>query len=126
MFTNRYPSESFTKNDYIYIIIVILYFTEILYITNLIIFDKTFCRLPHQITRKDSLRRLTEKHCDKLVQEKLDAYKKELKELQKDFYTEKAEKLAFIREEELACGLQSSVSEEDIACAKQKARKYQT
>lgn len=60
------------------------------------------------------------------MQEKLDAYKKELKELQKDFYIEKAEKLAFIREEELACGLQPSVSEEDIACAKQKARKYQT
>ncbi|XP_071578036.1 small ribosomal subunit protein uS15m [Temnothorax nylanderi] len=81
---------------------------------------------PHQITRKDSLRRLTEKHCDKLVQGKLDTYKRELKELQKDFYTEKAEKLAFIRKEELACGLQPSVSEEDIACAKLKAREYQT
>lgn len=87
---------------------------------------KTFYRLPHQITRKDSLRRLTEKHCDKLIQEKLDTYKGELKELQKNFYIEKADKLAFIREEELACGLQPSVSEEDVACAKQKARKYQT
>ncbi|XP_011869526.1 PREDICTED: 28S ribosomal protein S15, mitochondrial [Vollenhovia emeryi] len=82
--------------------------------------------LPHQITRKDSLRRLTAKHCDKLVQEKLDAYKRELKQLQKDFYIEKAEKLAFIREEELACGLQASVSQEDIACAKQNAERYQT
>lgn len=82
--------------------------------------------LPHQITRKDSLRRLTEKHCDKLVHEKLNTYKKELKELQKEFYIEKAEKLAFIREEELACGLQPSVSEEDIACAKQKAREHET
>jgi len=82
--------------------------------------------LPHQITRKDSLRRLTEKHCSKLVQEKLDVYKRELKELQKYFYVEKVEKLAFIREEELACGLQPSVSEEDIVCAKQKAREYQT
>lgn len=82
--------------------------------------------LPHQITRKDSLRRLTEKHCDKLVQEKLHVYKTELKKLQKDFYIEKAEKLAFIREEELACGLQPSISEEDIACAKQKAREYET
>ncbi|XP_018315855.1 28S ribosomal protein S15, mitochondrial [Mycetomoellerius zeteki] len=81
--------------------------------------------LPHQITRKDSLRRLTEKHCNELVQEKLDIYKKELKKLQKDFYMEKAEKLAFIREEEIACGLQPSVSEEDIAYAKQKAREYQ-
>lgn len=84
-----------------------------------------FYRLPHQITRKDSLRRLTEKHCDELVQEKLDTYKKELKELQKNFYIEKVKKLEFIREEELACGLQPSVSEEDIARAEQEARKYQ-
>ncbi|KYN14592.1 28S ribosomal protein S15, mitochondrial [Trachymyrmex cornetzi] len=82
--------------------------------------------LPHQITRKDSLRRLTQKHCNELVQEKLDIYKKELKKLQKDFYIEKAEKLAFIREEEIACGLQPSVREEDIAYTKQKAREYQT
>lgn len=81
---------------------------------------------PHQITRKESLTRLTEKHCNKLVQEKLDIYKKELKDLQKDFYMEKAEKLAFIREEELACGLQPSVSEEEIVCAKEKASKYET
>lgn len=120
MFTNRHPSESFTKYRYS----LILYFAEIL---NLIIFcTKTLYRLPHQITRKDSLKRLTEKHCDKLVQEKLDTYKRELKELQKDFYIEKAKKLAFIREEELACGLQSSVSEEDIARAEQKAREHQT
>ncbi|XP_012530728.1 28S ribosomal protein S15, mitochondrial [Monomorium pharaonis] len=82
--------------------------------------------LPHQITRKESLRRLTEKHCDKIVQEKLNIYKRKLKELQKDFYTEKAERLAFIREEELACGLKPSVSEEDIACARQKAKEHET
>ncbi|KAL6442041.1 hypothetical protein ACFW04_002403 [Cataglyphis niger] len=81
---------------------------------------------PLQITRKDSLRRLTEKHCDKLVQDKLNIYKKKLKVLQKQFYIEKAEKLAFIREEELACGLEPSVSEEDVAKAKEKAKEYQT
>ncbi|XP_011059863.1 PREDICTED: 28S ribosomal protein S15, mitochondrial, partial [Acromyrmex echinatior] len=85
---------------------------------------KPLPELPHHITRKDSLRRLTEKYCNELVQEKLDIYKKELEKLQKDFYIEKAEKLAFIREEEIACGLQPSVSEEDIADAKQKAREY--
>lgn len=72
------------------------------------------------------MRRLTEKHCNKLVQDKLDAYKMELKELQKDFYKEKAEKLAFIREEELACGLQPSVSEQDVENARQKAKEYET
>ncbi|XP_018045299.1 PREDICTED: 28S ribosomal protein S15, mitochondrial, partial [Atta colombica] len=87
---------------------------------------KPLPELPYQVTRKDSLRRLTEKHCNEFVQEKLDIYKKELKKLQKDFYIEKAEKLAFIREEEIACGLQPSVSEEDIAYTKQKAKECQT
>ncbi|XP_029174077.1 28S ribosomal protein S15, mitochondrial [Nylanderia fulva] len=81
---------------------------------------------PNRITRKESLTRLTEKHCDKLVQDKLNAYKKELKAAQANFYVEKAEKLAFIRKEELSCGLQPSVSEEDIAKAKEKAKEYQT
>ncbi|XP_012219283.1 small ribosomal subunit protein uS15m [Linepithema humile] len=80
---------------------------------------------PTQITRKESFTRLTEKYCDKIVQDKLTAYKKELEDLQKDFYKEKAEKLAFIREEELACGLPPSVSEEDIEYVKQKAKECQ-
>jgi len=60
------------------------------------------------------------------VQDKLNNYKGELKVLQKQFYIEKAEKLAFIREEELACGLEPSVSENDIEEAKKKAEEYQT
>lgn len=46
--------------------------------------------------------------------------------LQKDFYKEKAEKLIFIRKEELACGLQPSVSEEDIIKVKQQIMQYET
>lgn len=80
---------------------------------------------PIQITRKESLTRLTEQHCNKIIQGKLDAYKAELKELQKDFYIEKAKKLRFIREEELACGLQPSVSEEDIMHIEQKVKESQ-
>ncbi|RLU18064.1 hypothetical protein DMN91_010307 [Ooceraea biroi] len=60
-------------------------------------------------------------HCDRIVQAKLDAYKEELKGLQKDFYAQKVEKLMFIRSEELACGLKPSVTEDDIERAKQKA-----
>ncbi|XP_032685065.1 28S ribosomal protein S15, mitochondrial [Odontomachus brunneus] len=87
---------------------------------------KPFPEPPTQITKKESLTRLTEKYCDKIVQEKLDSYKAELKAQQKDFFAEKAEKLAFIREEEIACGLKPTISEEDIARAKQKAMEYQT
>ncbi|EFN83509.1 28S ribosomal protein S15, mitochondrial [Harpegnathos saltator] len=82
--------------------------------------------LPTQIAKKESLTRLTEKHCNKIVQEKLDAYRVELKMQQKNFYIEKAEKLAFIRKEEIECGLEPTVSEEDVARAKQKAMEYQT
>ncbi|RLU18062.1 hypothetical protein DMN91_010305 [Ooceraea biroi] len=60
-------------------------------------------------------------HCNRIVQAKLDAYKEELKGLQKDFYAQKVEKLMFIRSEELACGLKPSVTEDDIERAKQKA-----
>ncbi|EFN74889.1 28S ribosomal protein S15, mitochondrial [Camponotus floridanus] len=81
---------------------------------------------PKQIARKESIRRLTEKHCDRLVQDKLNNYKGELKMLQRQFYVEKAEKLAFIREEELACGLEPTVSEKDIEEAKKKAKECQT
>lgn len=69
---------------------------------------------------------MTESHCNKIIQQKLDAYKAELKMQQKDFYVEKAEKLAFIRNEEIACNLKPTVSEEDVAYAKQKAMEYQT
>lgn len=83
-------------------------------------------RPPQQVTRKGSLRRLTEKYCNKIVQDKLDTYKAELYTLQKDFYAEKAAKLAFIREEEITCGLELTVTEDDIEHAKQKAKEYQT
>ena len=53
-------------------------------------------------------------YCDKVKQEKLNAYKSELKAQQKEFFREKAKKLAFIREEEIACGLEPTVNIEDI------------
>lgn len=83
-----------------------------------------FISPPTAITKKESLTRLTEKHCDKIVQQKLSAYKAELKVQQKDFFAEKAEKLAFIREEEIANGLTPTVSKEEIALAKQRAMEY--
>ncbi|XP_053995500.1 28S ribosomal protein S15, mitochondrial [Hylaeus anthracinus] len=73
------------------------------------------------VSRKDSLRILTQQHCDNIVQSKLNAYKKELKAQQKNFYREKAEKLAFILKEEKRWGLKPSVTEEDIEAARKKA-----
>lgn len=82
-------------------------------------------RPPLQITRKESLTRLTEDYCNKIKQTKLDAYKAELKSMQKDFYKEKLEKLKFIREEELMCGLKPSVTEKHIKNTEQKVENYE-
>lgn len=73
------------------------------------------------VTRKGSLRALAKMHCDKIVGEKLEAYKNELKSQQKSFYEKKAKHLAFIREEEIFCGVEPTVTEEDIEIAKQMA-----
>lgn len=72
-----------------------------------------------RVERKRSMRDLTKAYCDKIIQNKLDAYKAELEAQKKEFYQEKAEKLAFVREEELACGVAPTVTEEDIMEARQ-------
>lgn len=82
------------------------------------------CRRYLRVERKDSLRKLTDKHCDKLIKDKLDAYKEELSSKQKDFFKEKAEKLAFIRQEEIECGLAPTVSEEEIERARKKYESF--
>lgn len=73
------------------------------------------------ISRKDSLRMLTEEYCNNIIQQKINAYKAELKEKQRKFYLEKAEKLAFIMKEEKECGLTPTVTEEEIENVRQKA-----
>lgn len=76
-----------------------------------------------EVTRKGSLRKLAKMECEKIRQGKLDAYKAELKSQQKGFYEKKAKQLAFIREEEIFCGVEPTVSEEEIETAKKIAEK---
>lgn len=80
--------------------------------------------VPGKACRKDALRKLTQKHCDKIVEEKLNAYKEELKKQQKGFYEEKLEKLIFIRNEELGLGLEPTVTEEEIEATRKKMESY--
>jgi small subunit ribosomal protein S15 len=68
----------------------------------------------HWITRKDSLRKLTDKHCAEVRQQRLDAYRASLEAQQVDFLREKAQKLQWIRNEEQECGVEPTVSEADI------------
>ncbi|XP_033332558.2 28S ribosomal protein S15, mitochondrial [Megalopta genalis] len=73
------------------------------------------------VAKKESIRRLTQEYCDKIIQNKIDAYKAQLREQKKNFYREKAEKLAFILKEETECGVNPSVTEEEIEAARKKA-----
>lgn len=75
------------------------------------------------VSRKESIRKLTQEYCDKIVKDKIDAHKEEIKVQKKIFYREKAEKLAFIRKEELECGVTPTVTEKSIATARRKAEK---
>ncbi|XP_011314420.1 28S ribosomal protein S15, mitochondrial [Fopius arisanus] len=86
---------------------------------------KPFPELWVNPTRKDSLRKLTSAHCDEIRQKKLEAYRAELEAQQIIFFKEKAEKLAFIRAEEIACGIEPTVSEEEIAAAQKKCAELQ-
>lgn len=67
------------------------------------------------VFRKESLIRLTDIHCDKVRDERLNKYRKELEAQQVNFLAEKLKNLEFIRNEQLELGIDLTVSEEDIA-----------
>lgn len=77
-------------------------------------------------SRKESLKIITQEHCDDIIQKKLDAYKAELKARQKDFYREKVEKLEYILMEEKKYGLKPTVTEAAIEAAREKVEKMQS
>jgi small subunit ribosomal protein S15 len=68
----------------------------------------------HWITRKESMRKLTDIHCDNLKQERLDAYKKELESQQLEFLADKIKNLEFIRSEQKECRVPITVANEEI------------
>lgn len=68
----------------------------------------------HWITRKDSLRKLTQIQCDNTRQERLDKYRKELQAQQLDFLENKIKNLEFIRNEQIECKVPVTVTMEAI------------
>lgn len=69
----------------------------------------------HWITRKESLVKLTDIHCDGLRTEKLESFKKNLKSQQIDFLEKKVKNLQLIRKEQIACSVPVTVTEEEIS-----------
>lgn len=72
----------------------------------------------HWITRKDSLRKLTQMQCDDTRQERLDKYRQELQSQQLGFLEDKIKNLEFIRNEQIECRVPVTVSAEEINDAK--------
>lgn len=73
----------------------------------------------HWITRKDSLRKLTDLHCENIREERLKAYRKELEDQQIAFLERKLKNLELIRSEQVDLKIPVSVSEEAIKAARQ-------
>lgn len=72
----------------------------------------------HWITRKESLQKLTDIHCNNIRDERLAEYRKELESQQIDFLDRKLKNLELIRREQLDLKIPVSVSEEAIKLAR--------
>lgn len=72
----------------------------------------------HWITRKESLVKLTDIHCEKIKTERLYAYKKILQSKQLEFLKNKHTTLEFMRKEQIECCLPVTVTEEQIQSVK--------
>ncbi|XP_034828069.1 small ribosomal subunit protein uS15m [Maniola hyperantus] len=68
----------------------------------------------HKLTRKESLRKLTEMHCDNIRQSKLTDYRNLLESQQGPFLRQKLDALKFIRNEQIELQLPITVTEQDI------------
>lgn len=67
-----------------------------------------------QITRKRSLRKLTDQYCENIKQEKLAEYRLQLETEKPAFLEEKIRCLDFIRTEQQECGQEVTVTQEEI------------
>lgn len=70
------------------------------------------------VCRKDSIRRLSGIYCDRIRQDKLNDYKKELESKQLDFLENKVKTLEFIRNEQIECKVPVTITPDQIKEAK--------
>lgn len=76
------------------------------------------------VERKKSIRKLTDKYCEEHKAHKLDEYRKSLEAKRSDFLRDKVESLKWIRQEEIDCGVEPTISETDIKEAAEKLEKH--
>ncbi|ETN61651.1 28S ribosomal protein S15, mitochondrial precursor [Anopheles darlingi] len=68
----------------------------------------------HWITRKDSLRKLTDTHCEQIKQSRLEEYRQQLEAQQLDFLEKKLNNLELIRKEQIECQVPVTVEADQI------------
>ncbi|KAH8410892.1 hypothetical protein KR222_007170 [Zaprionus bogoriensis] len=73
----------------------------------------------HWITRKESLQKLTDTYCEKIKEERLEAYHKQLQAKKIPFLEETIKKLEFVRSEQIACEVPVTVTEQHIEDVRQ-------
>uniref|UniRef100_A0A2H1VU18 Small ribosomal subunit protein uS15m n=1 Tax=Spodoptera frugiperda TaxID=7108 RepID=A0A2H1VU18_SPOFR len=78
----------------------------------------------HKLSRKESLRRLTEMHCEDIRNNKLADYRNLLESQQGPFLKEKLESLKFIRSEQMELKLPITVTEQDIKKVEQQLEEW--
>ncbi|KAL7305472.1 hypothetical protein TKK_0002210 [Trichogramma kaykai] len=88
---------------------------------NLNLTYKPFSQFNPYINRKPYTTHMLENYCDNMIQQKLEEYKNELDEQKGEFFKDKVEKLQFIRNEEIACGKEPTITEEMIEEAQKQA-----
>lgn len=76
------------------------------------------------VERKDSIRKLTDKYCEEYKAQKLDEYRKSLEAKRGDFLRDKVESLRWMRQEEIECGVEPTISLTDIQEAEEKLEKH--
>lgn len=74
----------------------------------------------HWITRKESLVKLTNIHCESIQNERLTEYRRQLEAQQMEFLEKKLQNLEFIRQEQLDCNVAVTVSPDDIKTVRDK------
>ncbi|KAK5645701.1 hypothetical protein RI129_004165 [Pyrocoelia pectoralis] len=74
------------------------------------------------VTRKESLRKLTNQHCDDIKNDRLKTYRLQLEAEQPDFLQEKIKALEFIRKEQEECNVCVTVTQTEIDDVRQQLR----
>lgn len=79
----------------------------------------------HWITRKESLVKLTDKYCDNIKQERLEAYRLQLEHEKPAFLDEKIRCLQYIKDEEDKYNLEPTVTQAEIDNVKRQREELQ-